>query len=411
MEWIVGIIIGLLVGGAVGWLVRNARANGDLAARQAEHRVEIAGLQARLEHLDNAQSILDAAKEQLGEAFKATASNVLQTNNQAFLTLANENLGKTMESAKSELDRRHREFQELVKPLSENYSKLNPQIETLTSQVQSVTAETARLSGALTDNRQVGNWGEVQLHRVVELAGMVEYCDFAEQSKIEGTGSIPDMVINLPNNRTVVVDAKASTSAFMESHEAPDDESASAALAKHANALKRQVDDLAKKDYGAKVDGSLDFVVMFVPGDQFLAAALRANPDLIDYGMQKRIAIATPVSLISLLWAVHSGWQQERLARDADEIKKVGDEMHNRMMIFIRHYQKVGSELGSAVTAFNRSVGSFDQSVVPQGKRFAALVKGNEDDFSEIKSIEEEPRTSRYALDAPTDAEDKLAAD
>ena len=191
----------------------------------------------------------------------------------------------------------------------------------------------------------------------------------------------------------------------------PPEDSASAALTKHANALKRQVDDLTKKNYGSKVDGALDFVVMFVPGDQFLAAALRANPDLIDYGMQKRIAIATPVSLISLLWTVHSGWQQERLARNAQEIKTVGDQMHNRMMTFIGHYQKVGSELGSSVTAFNRSIGSFDQSVVPQGRRFAQLVTGDEDDFPEIKSIEEEPRKSRYALEELPEAEDKLAAD
>ena len=176
MEWIVGIIIGLIVGGAASWLVRNARAKSDLASQQADYREEIAGLKGKLEQSDEAQAILDAAKEQLNEAFKSTASSALQNNNQAFLTLANENLGKTLESAKGELDRRHQQFQELVKPLAENYGKLNPQIETLTTQVQSVTAETARLSGALTDNRQIGNWGEVQLHRVVELAGMVEYC-------------------------------------------------------------------------------------------------------------------------------------------------------------------------------------------------------------------------------------------
>ena len=411
MEWIVGIIVGLIVGGAATWLVRSARAKGEAASLQAEHRVAVAGLQAKLEQSDEAQAILDAAKEQLNEVFKSTASSALQNNNQAFLTLANENLGKTLETAKGELDRRHREFQELVKPLSENYGKLNPQIESLTTRVESVTKATTELKGALTDNRQVGNWGEVQLHRVVELAGMVEYCDFAEQSTIDGTGIIPDMVINLPNKRAVVVDAKASTAAFMESHEAADEDSASAALTKHANALKRQVDDLAKKNYGAKVDGSLDFVVMFVPGDQFLAAALRANPDLIDYGMQKRIAIVTPVSLISLLWAVHSGWQQERLARDAAEIKRVGDQMYNRMKTFMGHYQKVGSELGTAVTAFNRSIGSFDQSVAPQGRRFAELVTGSEDDFPEITAIDEDPRTSRYAHEGPTAEEGKLAAD
>ncbi len=409
MEWIVGIIVGLIVGGAASWLIRSVLAKSQIAAHQADSREEIAGLKGRLEQADEAQALLDAAKEQLGEAFKATATTVLHTNNEAFLTLANENLGKTMESAKGEFERRHREFQELVKPLSESYGKLNPQIETLTTQVQSATAETAKLSGALADNRQVGYWGEVQLRKVVEAAGMVSYCDFDEQSST-GSGR-PDMVVKLPNNRVVVVDAKASTAAYMAAQNASDERSAHQELSNHANALKGQVDELAKKNYGATVDGSLDFTVMFVPGDQFLAAALKANPDLINYGLQKRVSIATPASLISLLWTVKSGWVQEGIAHDAAEIKKVGDEMHNRMMTFIRHYQKVGSELEGAVTAFNRSIGSFDQSVVPQGRRFAALVKGAEDTFPEMKTIEEEPRKSRYAPEELPEAEEKLAAD
>jgi len=190
---IVGIILGLVIGGATSWLIRGARAKSEAISLlaehektitdiQAEHREEAANLKGQLQQADDAQAIVNAAKEQLSEVFQATASRALKGNNEQFLQLAQQSLGTTLESAKREFDQRHLQFQELVKPLSENYGKLNPQIETLASQMQSMTAETARLSGALNDNRQVGRWGELQLRRVVELAGMSDYCDFEEQA-------------------------------------------------------------------------------------------------------------------------------------------------------------------------------------------------------------------------------------
>ena len=417
---IAGLIMGLIAGGAACWLVRGERAKSGLASQQAEHREEMASQQAayreeiaelrgKLEQVEDAQTMLDTAKEQMSEAFQATASKALQRNNDAFLTLAEENFGKTWETAKGEFSRRHQEFQELVKPLSESYGKLNPQIETLTTQVQSVSAETAKLSGALTDNRQVGNWGEVQLRRVVEVAGMVRYCDFAEQSGAGGSGNRPDMVINLPNDRAVVVDAKASTAAFLASQEAADEAEASDALTKHANALKGQVDALSKKNYGADVTGSLEFVVMFVPGDQFLAAALRANPGLIEYGMKNQVAIATPASLIALLWTVYNGWQQDQIAQNARKIQEVGLEMHKRMLTFVKHYENVGKGLDRTISAYNQSVGSFDQNVVPQGRRFAELALDDEDAFPHVNEAEGSPRISKYAGTRQLQSDDEAA--
>ena len=417
MEWIIGVIIGLVIGGAACWFVQEFRAKSRLSQQQtahdkalgdmqAGHREEaaalnerIAGLNGQLEQAATAQQIVATAKEQLSVQFQAAAGRALQSNNEQFVQLANENFGKTLETAKSEFHQRHQQFQELVKPLAENYGKLNPQIESLTAQVNSITAETAKLSGALTDNRQVGNWGEIQLRRVVELAGMADYCDFVEQPTIsvDGRRERPDLVINLPDNRTVVVDAKASTAAYVEAQQASDDDTANAAWRRHANALKGQVDDLAGKNYGANQTGSLDFVVMFVPGDQFLAAALGSNPELIEYAMAKRVAITTPVSLISLLWAIANGWQQNRLARDTLKIKEAGEEMHKRMLNFISHYQNVGRDLNRAVTAFNRSVNSFDGRVVPQGRRFSGLVTGNEEGFPVPEEIDQTARISRYA--------------
>ena len=402
MEIIVAVTLGILIGGATCWLVQGFRAKSRQASMEADHRENVAMLQGRLEQADSANTILETAKEQLKETFQATASEALQANNSQFMSLAQENLGKTLEAAKGDFKQRHEQFEALVKPLTQNYDKLNPQIESLMRQSQSLATETGKLSNALTNNRQIGSWGEVQLRRVVELAGMQEHCDFGEQ--ITGTNSTikPDLTVWLPDKRAVVVDAKASTEAYLEAQQTEDEEERATSLKRHASALRGQVDDLAGKDYGAQVEGSLDFVVMFVPGDQFLAAALNANPELIEYAMRKRVAIATPSSLISLLWAVANGWQRHRIAESAEVILKEGVELHSRMLNFIGHYQAVGNQLKRAVDAFNKSIGTFDGRVVPQGRRFAELVSDKENSFPQPPSVEKLVRDSRYAEETPS---------
>ena len=361
-------------------------------------QIEVAGLQGQLEQTASAQQMLESAKEELGAEFQAAASKALQSSNEQFVQLANENLGKTLESAKSEFHQRHQQFQELVKPLSDNYGKLNPQIETLTNSVQAVTSETAKLSGALTSNQQVGNWGEVQLRRIVELAGMSRYADFSEQEAVHG--GRPDLIVRLPDDRAVVVDAKASMTAHLEASQSEDETAANEAWAKHAKALKSQVDDLNRKDYGSAVPGSLNFVVMFVPGDQFLASALQADAELVEYAIGKRVAIATPASLIAMLWAVHNGWERVDLAENAEKIRQAGEELHKRTMTFVSRYQQVGKDLGRAVKSYNDSIGTLDTRVVPQGRKFAELATGDADNFAVPYAIEAEVRESRYALEA-----------
>ncbi len=392
MEIIIGLIVGIVIGGLACWLAQEFRGKARRAAAESDHRETIASLRGQLEQVSSANQIIDAAKQQLGETFQAAAAQALQSSNEVFLSLAKENLGKTLESAKGEFNQRHEQFQALVKPLTENYGKLNPQIESLIRQSQTLATETGKLSSALTNNRQVGSWGEVQLRRVVELAGMTEHCDFLEQSTAGGSHDRPDLMVKLPENRTVVIDAKASTAAYLEAQQADNETTVSAALERHAGALRKQVDDLAGKNYGAQVEGSLDFVVMFVPGDQFLAAALNATPTLIEYAMGKRVAIATPASLISLLWAVANGWQRYRIAENAETIRQVGEEMHKRMLRFMDHYQSVGKELASAVKAYNTSVGSYEGRVVPHGRKFAQLVVNDEDSFASLTPIEGEVR-------------------
>ena len=403
IELIAGVGIGLVIGLIIGYVVVSILDNRKIASLETAHRDQenahrerVAELNGRLEQMATAQEIVDNAKEQLGIEFEATASKVLQNSNDQFLQLANENMGLNLERARNEFDQRHQQFQSLVQPLVENYGKLNPQIEALASRIEGVTSETSKLSGALTSNQQVGNWGEVQLRKIVEMAGMSEYSDFAEQQSVNG--SRPDLIVKLPDDRAVVVDAKASLAAHLEATQAEDEESANAAWAKHARALRGQVDDLNRKAYGSTVPGSLNFVVMFVPGDQFLASALRGDSGLIEYAISKRVAIATPASLIAMLWAVANGWERVRLAQDAESIRLAGEEMHSRMMTFVNHYQRVGKGLRDAVDSYNRSIGSFDTRVVPQGRRFAELVKGDPEEFPTPSQIEADPQESRYVL-------------
>lgn len=349
-------------------------------------------LWAKSKNTESSNKNAENLKEQLSKAVETVlekSQEQAQRNSDSFLQLANETLDKTLETAKGEIDKKHKLFEQMVEPLRQNYEKLGPQIKALTTQVHS-------LDGALRDNRRVGNWGEVQLKRVVEIAGLVEYCDFDTQPTAGGYR--PDLVVYLPNDRRIVVDAKASMDSYLDSQEAVDHEGAKVSEKAHANALKRHVDDLSKKNYGERMPGSLDFVVMFVPGDPFLAAALRADSTLVDYGMQKRVAIATPASLIALLWTVSSAWQQDRLSQKTKEILHVGKEMMKRLRKLVDHYNKVGMRLSQATQAYNESVGSFKHRVAPKGREFAKLVDGNEGAFPQINEVKTDSAlTSRHA--------------
>ena len=391
---LIAAVVAALASAMAAWVVRGLVARSEQTALEAAHREHTAGLEAQIAQGGDATSAVEDLKAGLGEAV-ATA---LRDGSRALVGMADENFQKTMAAAKGELDDKHRRFEGLVKPLSEGYERLNPQIEQLSAQVQSVTAETAKLSGALSDNRQVGQWGEIQLRRVVEMAGMAKHCDFVEQAVAEGTRGRPDMVVRLPNDRAVVVDAKASTGALLEARTADDGETAKNALNRHAKALKRQIDDLAKKNYGAGVANALDFTVMFVPGDQLLSAALEVAPDLVAYGMAKRVAIATPASLIALLWTVAHGWQQVDIARNAKEIERVGRDLYQCLLRFVGKCQRTGNALEAAVKAHNDSIGTFDSGVLPKGRRFAEMVVGDVDEPRlRIEAVEGQVRISKCA--------------
>lgn len=399
----IGLVVGLVIGYVVVSLLDNRKVTSlETAYRDQEntHREKVAELNRRLEQMATAQEIVDNAKEQLGIEFEATASKVLQNSNDQFLQLANENMGQNLERARNEFDQRHQQFQSLVQPLVENYGNLNPRIDDLNGRLQNMTSETANLAGALRgDNRAVGNWGEIQLQRVVDLANMVDYCDFAEQVTAGSSQDRPDLIVRLPERRTIVVDAKASTAAYMEASQADDETTAAAAWTRHASALRNQVNSLSGKRYGDKVDGALDFVVMFVPGDQFLAAALKDSPDLVEYAMSRRVAIATPASLIAMLWAVANGWQQQELAQNAEQIRAIGAEMHQRLIRFVDNYGTLRQRINQTVAAFNITVGTLEGSVMVSARRMAELGVGDPASLSLPDNIPDEARQLTYSTD------------
>ena len=379
------LVIGVGIGGiAVGVIV--------YFWRESKRSTDVARLQGQLERAQDAEQLIQTAEQRMGTAFQAAAAPVMKQSVEQFLTSANDNF---VQSRKS--------FEDIVKPLSENYAKLNPNIESLMRQNVTITETTQGLRDALTDNRQIGSWGEFQLARILELTGMTPYVDYSEQETVQGSGERPDVIVHLPDERDVVIDSKASLIAYLEATDNSDDESRDAALARHARALRTQVDDLAKKDYGDKVRGSLGFVVMFVPGDQFLSAALEANSSLVDYAMNKKVAIATPSTLFALLTALANGWQQHHLAQNAEEIRKAGVEMHNRLQTFMGHYKRAGDQLRRATESFNSSVGSFDRNVIPQARRFEELpgVTPNQDALP--GHIDVEVRESVYGIAEPVE--------
>jgi len=367
LETVIGLVAGAIVVGLAAWMVQEFR-----------WRQKNAELRGQLTRAVDAEQLMQATEQRMGMAFQAAAAPVMKQSMEQFLVTATNSFSQSQKS-----------FEEMVKPLRENYEKLNPNIESLMRQNISIAEATRGLRDALSDNRQVGAWGEIQLRRIIELANMVDYCDFSEQTTVDDGSGRPDVTVRLPENRAIVIDSKASAAAYLEAQEAETDEKAEEALARHAGALRSKVDDLARKDYGKQVAGSLDFVVMFVPGDQFLAEALRARNDLIEYAMSRRIAIATPSTLISLLWAVANGWERHSLEQNAEEIRKAGEEMHGRLLTFINHYSRAGNQLRQAVDSFNTRV-------IPQAQRFAQLRGQDPEVFSGPPQIEAEPRESRY---------------
>jgi DNA recombination protein RmuC len=373
---------------------------------------------------DEKIELLDRATTDLREAFQALSADALKSNNQAFLELARTSLERFQSEAKGDLKLRQEAVANLVAPIGESLRKVESQIQQiekdrseaygdLTAQVRSLIgtqeklqAETGNLVKALRTPTVRGRWGEIQLRRVVEIAGMLSYCDFSEQETIStSNGRLrPDLVIKLPGGKNVVVDAKTPLLAYLDAIDSTDEALRLAKLRQHAQQVRTHLTQLSSKGYWEQFEASPEFVVMFLPGETFFSAALEQDPTLIEYGVTQRVIPASPTTLIALLKAIAFGWNQEKLARNAKEISSLGKELHDRLRSLGKHFEAVGRGLDRAVESYNMAVGSLETRVMVSARKFAELGSPVIDELPPMTVIDTTTRNLTLEFDEDEEA-------
>jgi len=342
------------------------------------------------------------------DSFTSMASTALKTNNEQFLQLARENLGKFQSKADSQLEKREQAVENLVKPIREALEKSEQQVRrmeterkeaqgAITQQLQAIAeshrmlqSETRNLVQALRRPEVRGQWGEMTLKRLAELAGMVDHCDFIEQESVDSdSGRLrPDMIVRLPDRRDIVVDAKTPLDAYLSAIEAADDATRNTQLQRHARNVRQRIRELAGKAYWSQFKDSPDFVVLFIPGEQFLAAALEIDHKLLEDALAEHVILVTPSSFVALLRAVAYGWRQEALAKNAEIIREVGQDLYTRLAVFSEHMAKLGRSLDSSIETFNKAVGSFDSRILPGARKFIELGISAKKAVTELEPVE-----------------------
>jgi DNA recombination protein RmuC len=446
---------GLAIGGLVGWLIATARtpagfeaALREAAAGSAAAVAEAGALRAELEsrkhdanalaeRLYNSESakaasdaragemqrqseeqrrLIEDAERKLGNTFKALATDVLRNSSESFLTLASERFDSVQKQSALELDARREAIDAIVAPARVSLANLDDEIrriekerrganDVFTATLTSLGLQTNRLVDALKTPTVRGRWGEIQLRRVVEIAGMVERCDFDEQEGVstEDGRLRPDMTIRLPGEKRIVVDAKVPLQAYMEALDANGDAECNAKLHDHARQIRNHVEQLSSKAYWDAFACTPEFVVLFLPGEMFFSAALQQDPALIEDAASRKVILATPTTLIALLKAVAYGWRQEQLADNAERISELGQQLHKRLAIITDHLVALGGALQKAVESFNRTVGSFESGVLPAARRFRELGVAGKQEIKQVEPIDSlarqiEPATSSTPL-------------
>jgi DNA recombination protein RmuC len=385
-----------------------------LQAEAAQLREKGAELTTRLEE-EREQSgeklaVLESARQAMENAFKSLSAEALRQNNQSFLDLARTSLGEFQQGARSDLDKRQLAIDQLVAPVQASlksvdekilalerareqaYGELRAQYALVADTQRQVLQETGNLVKALRQPHVRGRWGEVQLRRVIEMAGMMKYCDFVEQESAEGDeGRIfrPDVIVKLPGGRQIVLDAKAPVTAYLDAHEATDDEVRKSKIREHAQLVRSHLVALSKKAYWEQFQPTPEMVVMFIPGEAFTSSALEADPDLLDAGFGANVIIASPASLMALLKAAAYGWRQESIAENARAISQLGQELHKRLGDMASHLTRVGASLEAASANYNAAIGSLESRVLVSARRFKELgATSQEAEIIELRAVE-----------------------
>ena len=408
MDVFLGALAGLLIGAGIVYIW--------LQHQLSEKRQQLAALEVRhVSDQKNAEeklALLEQARDQLKESFQALSSEALSKNNESFLNLAKTTLEKYQEGAKGDLDKRQEAINKTVEPVGIALKTFNERVEKIEerrtqtdaslkqqlqqlaeSQVQ-LNKTTGSLVQALRAPQVRGQWGEMQLRRTVEMAGMINYCDFEEQASVEtsdGQRQRPDMIIRLPNERVVVVDSKVPLAAYLDALQSEDPDHQKERMVAHARHIRDHIKALSAKSYWTQFDNTPEFVVLFIPNETIFSAALEQDPQLIEQGVLNKVILATPTTLIALLKAIAYGWQQEAIAREAKEIAALGKELYERVSVVTGHFTKLGKSLDQSVGCYNKAVSSLESRLLVTAKKFDALDSASPDALPEPSLIEKQP--------------------
>lgn len=414
-----GLLFLLVASAIVGAFIVFILLNTKLTHLRSENR-ELA-LTLKVEQQSSAQldKVLEQTRLQLSQAFHQISNEALSRNNEQFLKLAEENLKRYQSEAKADLQSREHAIEQLVKPINdallkttkqiydiekerkESYGSLRSTLTQMAQGQQSLQQETQNLVQALRRPEVRGQWGEMTLRRLAELSGMVAHCDFYEQTNTNTeSGRIrPDMIVRLPEKREIIVDAKTPLDAYLSAIQAQDDTTRKIELKRHAQIIRQRAKELAAKNYWAEYTQSPEFVVLFIPGEHFLSAALEIDPALLEDTIRSNVILATPTNFIALLRAVSYGWKQQALTENAQAIRELGETLYKRLSVFNRHLSKLGASLNSSVEHFNKTVGSMEKQVVPSGKRFLDMGISTKEEINSIAPIETQVRRVKEADD------------
>lgn len=413
--WLI-VLAALVMGAVIGALVSSLRAR---QRSQALH-VELAVLKTQVkgeEQLEHErQAALERSMERMKASFDSLAGSSLRSNSELFLQLAREHLTQHQQHAVSALSQREKAIETMLAPIrealgkteqqiqriekdrAETFGSLKTSLESVALGQQALQKETRTLVNALRRPEVRGQWGEMTLRRLAELAGMVEHCDFKEQAhvRVEDGSLRPDMIIHMPDGRDLIVDVKTPLDAYLEAVDAATDEQRAIAMRRHANAVGERVKQLGAKSYWAQFERSPDFVILFIPGDQFLSAALAEQPNLLEDAIRQDVIIATPTSFVALLKAVAYGWRQMSLAQNAETIRTLAEDLYKRLAVFTNHLGKLGRNLGNSVDHFNAAIGSLERQVLPGARKFTELGVRPE---REIETLEPIDKLAREPVD------------